>query len=219
MDDAPARVGETRMSIPASSASVGLAKPHLAGAVAEVEQQMLAMLRGDRFDGLAQLDLDKVDPTAGWVEGTTTVQSGPYESRGERSAPAGLVVRVARSHGTPDADEAGCERGSAFRVAGENGVRTELLRIAVIPRSSLLAPSVAASLVRPVDLAGYRDAPVFIQPSMHVAPSPPAVRDAMPARFELLRKDPIRRCAPCSATSCSSTSIPARTATVASAGS
>jgi len=54
----------------------------------------------------------------------------------------------------------------------------------------LFAPSVAAGLVRPADLAGYRDAPVFIQRSMHVPPSPSAVRDAMPALFELLREEP-----------------------------
>ena len=54
----------------------------------------------------------------------------------------------------------------------------------------LFAPGVAAGLVRPADLAGYRDAPVYIQRSMHVPPSPPAVRDAMPALFELLRDEP-----------------------------
>ena len=54
----------------------------------------------------------------------------------------------------------------------------------------LFAPSVAAGLVRPADLAGYRDAPVFIQRSMHVPPSASAVRDAMPALFDLLREEP-----------------------------
>ena len=54
----------------------------------------------------------------------------------------------------------------------------------------LFAPSVGAGLVRPADLAGYRDGPVYIQGSMHVPPSPPSVRDAMPALFELLREEP-----------------------------
>ena len=53
----------------------------------------------------------------------------------------------------------------------------------------LFAPSVAAGLVRPADLAGYRDVPVYIQRSMHVPPSPSAVRDAMPALFGLLREE------------------------------
>ena len=43
--------------------------------------------------------------------------------------------------------------------------------------------------VRP-NLAGYRDTSVYIQRSMHVPPSPPAVRDAMPAFFDLLRDEP-----------------------------
>ena len=54
----------------------------------------------------------------------------------------------------------------------------------------LFAPSVAAGLVRAADLAGYRNTPVFIQRSMHVPPNPAAVRDAMPALFDLLREEP-----------------------------
>ena len=54
----------------------------------------------------------------------------------------------------------------------------------------LFAPSVAAGLAQPADPAGYRNVPVHIQRSMHVPPSPAAVRDAMPAFFELLREEP-----------------------------
>jgi hypothetical protein len=54
----------------------------------------------------------------------------------------------------------------------------------------LFAPSVAAGLARPADLAGYRNAPVYIRRSMHVPPSAAEVRDAMPAFFELLRDEP-----------------------------
>ena len=54
----------------------------------------------------------------------------------------------------------------------------------------LFAPSVAAGIVQPADLAGYRNAPVYIQNSMHIPPSPIAVRDGMPALFDLLREEP-----------------------------
>ena len=54
----------------------------------------------------------------------------------------------------------------------------------------LFAPGVATGLVRAADLAGYRNVPVHVQRSMHAPPSPPAVRDAMPAFFELLREEP-----------------------------
>ncbi len=54
----------------------------------------------------------------------------------------------------------------------------------------LFAPSVAGGLARPADLAGYRDGPVYIQGSRHVPPAPAAVRDAVPAFFDLLREEP-----------------------------
>lgn len=53
----------------------------------------------------------------------------------------------------------------------------------------LFAPSVTAGLLRPADLAGYRTNPVFIRRSMHVPPSHEAVRDIMPAFFELLEEE------------------------------
>ncbi|MBL4837625.1 MAG: Fic family protein [Kordiimonadaceae bacterium] len=53
----------------------------------------------------------------------------------------------------------------------------------------LFAPSVAAGILKLSDLAGYRNAPVFIRRSMHVPPSKEAVRDAMPTLFELLEAE------------------------------
>jgi fido (protein-threonine AMPylation protein) len=53
----------------------------------------------------------------------------------------------------------------------------------------MFAPGVTSGLLRPADLAGYRNAPVFIRRSMHVPPSREAVRDAMPAFFDLLREE------------------------------
>ncbi len=50
----------------------------------------------------------------------------------------------------------------------------------------LFAPSVAVGLVKPAQLAGYRNGPVFIRRSMHVPMGAQAVRDAMPTFFELL---------------------------------
>ncbi len=53
----------------------------------------------------------------------------------------------------------------------------------------MFAPSITAGLLRPADLAGYRNGPVFIRRSMHVPPSLEAVRDAMPGFFDLLREE------------------------------
>lgn len=53
----------------------------------------------------------------------------------------------------------------------------------------LFGPSVTAGILRPQDLAGYRNAPVYIRRSMHVPPNPEAVRDMMPAFCELLQTE------------------------------
>lgn len=53
----------------------------------------------------------------------------------------------------------------------------------------MFAPGVTAGIHKPADLAGYRNAPVFIRRSMHTPPSKEAVRDAMPAFFELLQAE------------------------------
>jgi len=53
----------------------------------------------------------------------------------------------------------------------------------------LFAPSVTAGILKPADLAGYRTGQVFIRRSMHVPLNRDAVRDAMPAFFDLLREE------------------------------
>src|SRR5271170_3272281 len=53
----------------------------------------------------------------------------------------------------------------------------------------LFAPSVTSGLLRPSDLAGYRNGQVYIRESMHVPLNRDAVRDAMPAFFDLLREE------------------------------
>lgn len=54
----------------------------------------------------------------------------------------------------------------------------------------LFGPSVTAGIIRAADLAGYRTGPVYIRRSMHVPLPREAVRDCMPALFELLANEP-----------------------------
>ena len=54
---------------------------------------------------------------------------------------------------------------------------------------ALFAPSVGAGLLQASQLAGYRNAPVYIRGSQHVPMSVEAVRDCMPVFFELLRAE------------------------------
>lgn len=53
----------------------------------------------------------------------------------------------------------------------------------------LFTSSVTAGLLRPADLAGYRNDRVYIRRSMHIPSNGEAVRDLMPALFELLREE------------------------------
>jgi len=51
---------------------------------------------------------------------------------------------------------------------------------------ALFGPGVVAGVLRPSDLAGWRNDPVFIRGALHVPPSKQAVRECMPVFFELL---------------------------------
>jgi hypothetical protein len=53
----------------------------------------------------------------------------------------------------------------------------------------LFGPSVSVGILKPSDLAGYRNGPVYIRRSMHVPPNPDAVRELMPTLFALLRQE------------------------------
>ena len=54
---------------------------------------------------------------------------------------------------------------------------------------ALFSPSVQAGMLRPADLAGYRNDQVFIRGARHVPPSKDAVRECMPVLFELLEAE------------------------------
>ena len=54
----------------------------------------------------------------------------------------------------------------------------------------LFAPSVTAGILKAQDLAGYRGHQVYIRNAAHVPPPVEAVRDMMPAMFDLLESEP-----------------------------
>ncbi len=53
----------------------------------------------------------------------------------------------------------------------------------------LLSPSARAGILTAADLAGYRNEPVYIRNARHAPPGKEAVRDLMPAFFDLLREE------------------------------
>ncbi len=55
---------------------------------------------------------------------------------------------------------------------------------------ALFSPSVQAGLLKPSDLAGWRNEQVYIRGAMHVPLSKEAVRDCMPVLFDLIAAEP-----------------------------
>ena len=124
---------------------------------------------------------------------------------GYRVSPA-LIERVRGGNWNPDAEEQDREHRNALAARGYwQAFRTVKESLERVLRGEnpgtladedhgtwyreLFAPSVAAGLLRPADLAGYRSGPVFIRRSMHVPPASEAVRDAMPVFFEMLGQE------------------------------
>jgi len=117
-----------------------------------------------------------------------------------------LIERVRSGNWNPDGDENDREQRNALAARGYwqayQAVRKSIDKVLHgdnpgtvadddhrIWYREMFAPGVTAGLLRPADLAGYRNGPVFIRRSMHVPPSREAVRDAMPAFFDLLHEE------------------------------
>ena len=119
----------------------------------------------------------------------------------------GLIERVRTGNWNPDANRADRQshdamaaRGywQAFRlvrhavgeiVAGANPGPLVASRHRDWYRE-LFRPGVEAGIIEPAALAGYRNTAVFLRGSRHVPPRHEAVRNAMPALFDLLGKEP-----------------------------
>lgn len=116
-----------------------------------------------------------------------------------------LIEKVRDGTWNPDDDEDGEHRNAlaalgyydAFQVVKEsvkkvlNGVSAGDTADADHGKwyRELFSPSITAGILQPGDLAGYRNSPVYIRQSMHTPPAKEAVRDLMPAFFDLLRKE------------------------------
>jgi len=117
-----------------------------------------------------------------------------------------LIERVRSGTWNPDEDENDREHSNALAARGYwqayQAVQESIVKVLRGDNSGsvvdddhrtwyreMFAPGVTAGLLRPADLAGYRNGPVYIRRSKHVPPRCEAVRDAMPAFFDLLREE------------------------------
>lgn len=118
-----------------------------------------------------------------------------------------LIERVRSGDWNPGAVEADCNQRDALAARGywqafqrvkqsvdrvlsnENAGNVAQADHGVWYRE-LFGPSIAAGILKPADLAGYRSGPVYIRRSLHVPPNRDAVRELMPAFFDLLQVEP-----------------------------
>jgi Fic family protein len=120
---------------------------------------------------------------------------------------SGLIERVRSGEWNSDENENDREHRNALAARGYwqayQAVRESLRKVLKGDNSGavcdndhgdwyreMFGPSVTAGLLRTADLAGYRNGPVYIRHSMHVPPRHEAVRECMPAFFDLLREEP-----------------------------
>jgi hypothetical protein len=119
---------------------------------------------------------------------------------------AELIERVRSGNWNPDNDKNDRENRNALAARGYwqafQSVRKSVEQVlrgenpgVVADRDhstwyrELFGPSITAGILQPADLAGYRGGPVYIRRSMHVPPSRDAVRELMPAFFDLLQNE------------------------------
>lgn len=117
-----------------------------------------------------------------------------------------LIERVRSGDWNPDTDEGDRDHRSALAARGYwlayQAVRKSVERVLKAENAGqvadedhggwyreMFAPSVTAGILRPADLAGYRNGQVYIRRSMHVPPNHEAARELMPAFFDLLREE------------------------------
>jgi fido (protein-threonine AMPylation protein) len=117
-----------------------------------------------------------------------------------------LIRRVATGDWSPETEQADSEAKNALAARGywlaHNKVKETIVKMfsGANPGEAFRAdhagwfqnmwqPCVAAGILKPVDLAGYRSHPVFIKNATHVPPSKEAVRDMMPELCSLLEAE------------------------------
>lgn len=117
-----------------------------------------------------------------------------------------LIEKVREGNWRPDTDESDWEQLNALAARGYwqafQAVKESITKILegenhgeIIENDhgdwyrEMFAPSVTAGILEPGDLAGYRNQPVYIRRSQHVPPNYEAVRELMPAYFELTKTE------------------------------
>ena len=118
----------------------------------------------------------------------------------------GLIEQIRDGRWNPDADESDRQQRNALAAKGYNlafrAVKESIAKVLEGARpapvvaadhrewySQMSAPSVQAGMLKPADLAGYRNHPVYIKGSQHVPLPQAAIVDCMEVLFRLLDEE------------------------------
>src|SRR5215469_1550124 len=168
------------------------------------------------WDKMRQPIIGRIPKAPGLARNTGAYMKGVHEAyvtdayhslsiEGYRVTPE-LIERVRSGSGNPEANEQDREQTNAMAARGYwqafQVVEKSIARVlkgenpGVVAEEDhrewyreMFAPSISAGILKPADLAGYRNGQVYIRQSMHVPLNREAVRDAMPAFFDLLTKE------------------------------
>lgn len=116
-----------------------------------------------------------------------------------------LINKVRSGAWKPDGDDADSKNARAARgywqafqtvkksvsdiLGGDNSADIAERDLSVW-HSEMFMPCVAAGIIKPSDIVGYRTHQVYIRNSIHTPLTPDALRDAMTTLFELLKEEP-----------------------------
>jgi hypothetical protein len=167
-----------------------------------------AGMRGPASACFAGTPVKKSDPAAYLMSVEETFTTDAYHSLSIEGYQVSreLIERIRDGRWTPDGDEMDRNHQSALAAKGYwqafQQVQKSLGRVfagenpGVVAEEdhgtwyrALIGPEVTAGLKRPADLAGYRSGPVRIRLSRHLPPGSEAVRDLIPAYFDLLKAE------------------------------
>lgn len=153
------------------------------GLPADIDSYLAAVKENYRADAYHSLSIEGYRVTEGLIERVASGAWNPEQHAGDADARNAMAA-----HGYWRAFEA--VQNSIRRIlAAENPGDVARAEHGVWYRA-LFGPSVEAGILAAADLAGYRNAPVYIKNAAHVPPPRDAVREMMPALFDLIADEP-----------------------------
>jgi hypothetical protein len=157
--------------------------PEAPGLPADIDAYLVDVRENYRADAYHSLSIEGYNVTEELIE---RVASGTWDP--EQHAKDKDARNAMAAHGYWRAFEA-VQKSLRRILAAENPGEVARGEHGVWYRE-LFSPSVSAGILSAADLAGYRNAPVYIRNAAHVPPAREAVREMMPALFHLLAEEP-----------------------------